>query len=1076
MARPLDPECVAAGEGRPGVAELIALIHRINPTDRGLGEAEKARRYAIKAKLQSRLVRDWAGHLEIREEDDNVLAISHRGHSRDAAHVPRSALEPDARMIVDRLLAFGADEPGLTTPYPITSPRSGSDRLAAGRAALDEWDFEGARAHFAAELAATGSEPAAHALLELLVDQLADEAAALQVDVPDRALTPRVARLLALAAARVGDDRADALLGRLDRTGEVEVRLLLGARAVRHEDVAVATRHVEALRDLDPANGNVLDLAETLRTLRAAPLVPLEQALAAAIAHDDLQAVRDAAEALLAAAPGHPSARRAVAELDRRERHAEAERLVAAAVRHRAEGRYDLEVHALERADHLQPGCASDLGEARARLAAQVEDRAIAAAVSALDRGDLTRYVDLPLAARAKLRHHRPSDARLDLLDQLSDGRDPLRALRVLQDARGQLDAGRPDRALERLADAGLDGHPAARQLVREARAGLDRQRREAAVTGAEAVGRIVAEGRVELALAEAARVRIDLLPEVERNQFESVVAEARRRAAEKVAIDDFDRAMRQCALMQARDHAEARAADPVWRRRLDAVEDRIRRMFIPTLVHPEDVPLYRAQAPAVQLSPDASIESDGRHAWIAEALGHWCYLRRIEISTQRVVSCLRIRTTHPYARPRTVVHGNRVFVGAAGARALAFEVADDGSLSRLLHCVNGFGDLLPEVLAVDLGRDRGFHPLFVGNGKRGETWVTITGSTQLALARFGDVISAHALHVPGVGARQLLVRDRGALVLFDPVVNKEGGRVGWALRVDSVAPTPDGTGLVCCGAFPGGDKGDLEIAVLDPKSELPKRRAGLGGMHGARPIASSSVTGLLYVLMDAIGDRPVLRALDPELRTVWRIPVEGAVHLLTDVEDRHAALLMLTRSGLHIVPLGTEPPSLPEYPLAPTYGWRRPWSDLIPTDVRTPSGVTPVGDRIRAAITLSDAAVPPRTRFHWLDMIETWETGEVESLYRLADAALQMPEMPREQQLHAVAAYFDSFARCWQSAQEEHGERNELPGLVGAKTAQELTALFDRVRGWLDERAVEDGWEPITTADPKWTSSRDWA
>ena len=54
---PIDPQDVLAGRVRVDARELVALIRRVNPTGLDLPAGEMSRRYAIKSRLQSLLVR-----------------------------------------------------------------------------------------------------------------------------------------------------------------------------------------------------------------------------------------------------------------------------------------------------------------------------------------------------------------------------------------------------------------------------------------------------------------------------------------------------------------------------------------------------------------------------------------------------------------------------------------------------------------------------------------------------------------------------------------------------------------------------------------------------------------------------------------------------------------------------------------------------------------------------------------------------------------------------------------------------------------------------------------------------------
>ena len=53
MARRLDPEGALDPRARPTVEDLFALVHQVNPTDRGLSQKETAKRYALKSRLRA---------------------------------------------------------------------------------------------------------------------------------------------------------------------------------------------------------------------------------------------------------------------------------------------------------------------------------------------------------------------------------------------------------------------------------------------------------------------------------------------------------------------------------------------------------------------------------------------------------------------------------------------------------------------------------------------------------------------------------------------------------------------------------------------------------------------------------------------------------------------------------------------------------------------------------------------------------------------------------------------------------------------------------------------------------------
>src|SRR5277367_3421391 len=86
--RRIDPEDVLAGRIKVGAAELLDIIHRVNPTGRELGAREVELRYAQKSRLQSLLVRRFGPELEVvpDPEREGTVSLNHRGHGRDGCH------------------------------------------------------------------------------------------------------------------------------------------------------------------------------------------------------------------------------------------------------------------------------------------------------------------------------------------------------------------------------------------------------------------------------------------------------------------------------------------------------------------------------------------------------------------------------------------------------------------------------------------------------------------------------------------------------------------------------------------------------------------------------------------------------------------------------------------------------------------------------------------------------------------------------------------------------------------------------------------------------------------------------
>src|SRR5262249_13243330 len=119
----LDPEDVLAGRVKVGAAELLDLIHRVNPTGRELGAREAEVRYAQKARLQSLLIRRFGPELDVVPDPASEGTVSRR--SRGAARRGGAAR--------DQGQARGRRRPAPPGRAPLRG--TGARQRAAGRGA-----------------------------------------------------------------------------------------------------------------------------------------------------------------------------------------------------------------------------------------------------------------------------------------------------------------------------------------------------------------------------------------------------------------------------------------------------------------------------------------------------------------------------------------------------------------------------------------------------------------------------------------------------------------------------------------------------------------------------------------------------------------------------------------------------------------------------------------------------------------------------------------------------------------------------------------------------------------------------
>lgn len=1092
MARKLpNPEEYAAGQHRPSVAELMASIHMVNPTDKGLDAAEQQRRYALKALLQSRLIRDWSGHLdfEMSDDDGEVITIRHRGHQRDGAHAMLGALDADARYIVYTALHWSAE------PASRPAPESGPDQAGApggmlrrGREALAAWNYDEARACFEAAWTASPSEASAYALLDLLVEHLALDADALALKVPDSVLSSRVARLLAIAAARAGDARgASSLIRRLDAAAELDVRLVLTDLALRGNDEAALRAHRGALRDLAPTHPIQQKVDAALAAIDGARHAPLERALAEAVASGDPLAITGAADALLRVAPGSALATQALGAIEARRRKEEAARHVAFANAHERALRFDLALDELAHARQLGLDVRTDTDRVRKQQAAASDEAAISAALVAFDHGDPAPYTNLSLQQRDALRGRR-HDRRLDRLEETLRARlrDPVGCFHAMESAEAAIRDGAAHIAFATLEAADLLSAAPARDLVRLAREGHETKLRRDALDLVAKTEACMQAGNDAEAMRIGQALHLDHLPAAERPRAHALLETLRERIDDAERVAEFDWMMRQCAFFEAQRIAIKRCQTHptlAWQRRLEAIETRLKQIFASCILAPWRDGLSDLTPPFVQLSADACLEPDGKHAWLASAVAHFVFLRRIEVATSRWVGTTLIRTLEPLTRPRVALLGRRLVLAATGGRVFACDLADDHSVQGVVTTAAGMDPYVKRPEYIDPGRhpdlrvvvrdvvDGHLAPVFyVWNGQ-------VAGGE---IRQFRGTLSLFPLRLPGLGPRLLIHEATGLVSLEDGWGQGKSG-AGYALRIDSATVRPGGGGVVAVGAFPPGQATDSAIAVLEAGVvQATLRRSVPGTRMGLTTVACSHATGLLFLVANAGTENPSLSAYDAGLRPLWTLHSRGIVHLLVDAEDNHAVLVFATRSGVRLAPLGPVAPDVPAdvvssavYP-TPTEGMApdAPTGAAGVLKALAPAKLDDLSDdpELVALIAVSDLADAPEARFRALDDHAVWRMPELQTRARIAQAAMDWKDGPWGQRLHAIAAFAEAKMR-----QAQHANIANLTQVPGAWSVEALTAVLERATAWLETAADDMGMVRVSQKDPKWDGSAGW-
>lgn len=478
------------------VEQLAALIHRLNPTAKGLGPSLTQERYALKSQLQSELIVRYPAYVVVRPDGDGVVALDHPLGQYDSCHAVVAELSPEARSAVQRQLderglepdpaASEAVPPGDHANGPVggdtggdTGSPAGAPPLLRARELLDAFDFPAAEAALREALASPGTAlAAARELLRLQVQTLGDLAAAEQLarSLPgELAADPQVRALLALAAARAGD--AATAWTRLDGLGAplaAEALTELGARAADRRDLTT----VDRARDRLPGGSVGHRELSRLRDQLLADLLDEEiAALEGALAGDELDAAAAAAVTLRGRGPLPGRARRLLAELDARleeQRQRAALSALAAAVEGGDFDATETLAHTLLDAHPELQAPIEDLLE----TAYQRELGARAARVEALLRDDaptaLYAWLALPEEGRVRVQHPptaalRAHAARLDAAHD--EHPDAIPAARALV---GALAATAPEEILARLDHPLLAGDPVADGLRTRATRALD--------------------------------------------------------------------------------------------------------------------------------------------------------------------------------------------------------------------------------------------------------------------------------------------------------------------------------------------------------------------------------------------------------------------------------------------------------------------------------------------------------------------------------------------------------------------------------------------------------------------------
>ncbi len=969
--------------------ELFELIHRVNPTGRGLSAPQETERYAQKAGLQSLLIRRFGDqHLVVKAtEHQDVVSLVHRSGARDACHAVVSELEPDARSWVRRRLDIEASSPDLLSeerPRAWRDPGEGEpagpagvpELLRRGRRALEEFDYEAAEGHLTRALEESrGGADAAVALLELLVGHLGMDREALELEPrlsAEASAHPGVRTCLALAAARLGETgRALQLVAGTSRPSTAEVHAALAARAIRRRDPETAGRQLENVGLHDPTHPQIPRLTREIAELQAELQRPAEEALERRHREEGASAVETDARALLDRWPESEVARHILRQLAADRRRLEIREHLELGERAAAEERYRDAVH------HFQ--AALDAGSERADLQERIErakilerrrheEERLAGVVDRFAAGEsrcaLLAYLGLPEPLRQRVRQ-RVDQPLIGWLEEIgpppSGGRTKaaVAAVLALNRAAGCLDRGKAREALEELTPhrEALKAFAAGRQGLREARSRVARIERNRARRGLEQAEKAFGEAGARRAAELLGRFDLGRLGAGGRHRAEDLLARIRHAEALQHLERGFERHQAADELIEAlgiarrlAEEAEE-AAEPGgrqrWHRRIRQVRQRIRAAWrfevaddvLPLAEIREFSPLFGAGA-----NPQIWLDDSGRELVLADVWSRWLFLRVVDLTASRVVSQASLRTPEPLGRlvQMICVDGDRLRILSERGRLLemardSWEVLEWRSLRQLLP---------PEAVIEDAFLVPGSPYLWAVfrslAGAAWRCWVVDLRSWRVCRklpGHFGQpVLGCSAPRVLQIDL------DTGATLYSARGTPGPDLELPPGLRVLYAATDPgdgDGLWLATLRLDLGEDEERFELLELEPSAKgslVPGRRLRVRDVFEDHdpPLAASCDQGLGFLLVSNCGRGTDLLAFangdgapasGDRPRLLYREPVPQGTLLLQDRRARRVWALNPGDRALEVVPLGPEPPP----PGSLSDPWRPRNEDLLP-------------------------------------------------------------------------------------------------------------------------------------------------
>ncbi|MBI2372634.1 MAG: hypothetical protein HYV07_01415 [Deltaproteobacteria bacterium] len=878
--------------------------------------------YALKARLQSLLVRTHPDALDPSEVPgkDGVVSLN-RALGGDACHAVVDQLDDDARTWVlealeaKRASRTGPKRPARSSERTVVSG-AGSDLIDQGAAALDEYDYETARACFErAVRESAGSPRAVAALLGLLVQTLGadEEAATLEPRLSEAARgDPEIRVLLALASARRGArDSAVRWLRSTTHAGVGDVLAELVRRALSEGDLTLAANDLKELRRQPLPHPAIGELEASLKLAQLSKLRDEELTLSAELNAGSFEDAEARARAILAAWPASSEARRALTIVSSRKADAELSELLSqAAESEPADPARSARL--LRRAIELRadPGLEARARELELRAEAAEDERRVTEVVDQLPtQAGLLAYLELNAKRRSAVRIRSSSSdlARLDAMISSVTRLKPaeaIAALQALDTAREQL--GRGD---FEAAKRSIRTHEAYLRSLPELEPIHARIHELGTSAGA---SRAVDElARLEAAIADESIPELDLknleshlaaLPSGLLTKSRELLARYEEVTRARKARDGLHRLIAEGKWFDARAAQEALAAQLPnldLQSETKEIADRLLKLFgfrDYGMVSGDRAFPDGCGAASRDAGPECWLSGDGRALVVPALMGNRAFVRVMDLETKSV-HAYSFRFPNGRELGDFVVDGSVATIADASGAALRFAWAEAMPLSFTGPMHQGLEFLTPESDAAWFEDDN-------------EVSVVVLGRPQSRRKLRGDGCLARVLGDPHVGAF-IQSWDDGRLSIF----SHRGAEIDHPRQsgpIRGVVTNPTAPGLIglCIYEEDGDELPELELAELPPGGRvLASFRGDTDSGHTLAAVKESRILALKVHTGEAF--ELITFGADPGESELARVAISSDAVIAQDAKARFAVALTPSLSGLELAPITREPSRL---------------------------------------------------------------------------------------------------------------------------------------------------------------------